>query len=269
MRRLFVFPSFAELLIEYWQIQFGEDVVALKKILVFALFFVLLSVQAAFAANVNIITSDGITNRDIENTVKAINMTGRYMDANFQRRLRTDVTLNLVTADSKIASDESGSFSTNGKITITIKDSSSDYRTVFLVAHELVHQYQQDIAPPSTLNKNMWMTEGMADYIAMKTANQLGKDRTQAFWKYAKTSREYPIGLSSVSSRRDWNENSQTWNLYPLADRAVFCLATKYPEQMLFAYILALNTHTAEEAMRLTYGIGMGEILEKPAKGKG
>ena len=177
--------------------------------------------------------------------------------------------MNLVTADSKVASDESGSFSTNGKITITIKDSTNDYRTVFLVAHELVHQYQQDIAPPSTLNKNMWMTEGMADYIAMKIANQLGKDRTQAFWKYAKTSREYPIGLSSVSSRRDWNENSQTWNLYPLADRAVFCLATKYPEQMLFAYILALNTHTAEEAMRLTYGIGMGEILEKPAKGKG
>lgn len=242
---------------------FGKRIARLLPSILF--FFAVVICVPAEAANVDIVTGNGITNRDVTNAVHAVELTGQYMYQNFQRSLMTDVSLKLVSADDEAPANSSGSFSTNGRIVITIKESSNDYRTIFLVAHELVHQYQQDIASPDTLNKNMWFTEGMADYFAMKIANQTGNDRTAAFLRHGERARGLAVSLKDIAPRRQWVLKSQEVNLYPLADLAAIRLAQRFPENSFFAYILSLNTHSAEEAMRLTYGIGMDDIIDIPS----
>lgn len=230
----------------------------MKKIFFLLLSLVIFPCQVAFAnVNVNIITSDGITERDITNTARAIQYTGSYMYSHFQRQLHSNITLSLVKADNDLPKNDSGSFSTQGNITVAIKDSGNDYRTIFLVAHELIHQYQLDIVTPDTLNKNLWFTEGMADYFAMKIANMTGQDRTKSFLKYALQSCNYDIPLKDITTRDGWTFYSKTMNPYIIADSAILQITSKHSDETLFGYLLTLQTHTADEAMRLIYGINM------------
>lgn len=234
----------------------------MKKIFFLLLSLIIFPCQVSFAnVNVNIVTSDGITERDVTNTARAIQYTGSYMYSHFQRRLHSNITLSLVKSDDDLPKNGSGSFSTQGNITVAIKNSENDYRTVFLVAHELIHQYQLDIVTPDTLNKNLWFTEGMADYFAMKIANMKGQDRTKDFMKYALQSRNYNIPLKDIITRDGWEFYSETMSPYIIADQAVLQITSKYSDDTLFGYLLALQTHTADEAMRLIYGINMDKLL--------
>ena len=236
----------------------------IRKFFLSAVFYFSLAVfscMPASAANVNIITSDGLTDRDVTNAVRATELTGRYMFENFQRRLLTDVMLELVPVDENTTASEPKSFSKNGRIVVSIKDSTNDYRTIFLVAHELVHQYQQDVATPDTLNKNLWFTEGMADYLAMRIANQTGSDKTEDFIRQAQRGYAYDVSLAQIAPRGGWTSASRSQSLYPLADLAVIHLSQQSSEQSFFAYLLALNTHTAEESLHIVYGIKMDEVI--------
>lgn len=227
----------------------------------------LLAVPSAYAANINIVTTEGVTMKDITNTARAIQYTGTYMYTHYQKRLETDVSL-TIRKGTRAQIDESGSFTRNGDVTVAFTNEDSDYREIFLVAHELIHQYQLDAVIPDTLNKNIWFTEGMADYLAMQIANMMGKDQSKTFQNYGKRGLSYGIKLSEICSRTRWNFYSKDNNLYPLADFAMYELFSRYSAKNPFAYLLILQTHSADEAMRLTYGISMDNLLDGAIKSK-
>lgn len=230
-------------------------------ITIISLFIPLHHANASPNAVINISTSSGITDSDIQNTLKTINLTNSYMKTNFNRVLLNNVSLKLIKDNSLGNSRTSQSFSKHGYVVVTLKDTYTDYYSMFLVAHELIHQYQLDAVPYTILNKNLWFTEGMADYLAMKISNINGKNMEYAFRNYAQSSLNFNYSLHDITSRDGWEYHSKNSNPYAMADRAVLSLVNQYSKDLLFTYLNTLTTHDAEAALRLVYGLEINDII--------
>ena len=237
-------------------------------IAVFALFCSATSI--GYCANISINHAGDVSEAQIRHIVNATNRTVKFMEQNFARKLSRDITINIYSDNHQsdfLSANETdnsvGGKSSVGTVNLVINPNSTEYYICFLTAHELVHQYQMDVLGSyQVLNKNMWFTEGMADYIGSKVAEPLNPAMTQKFRKNAITqSYADPISLFSITDKASWRKNfSVKKKTYAKADLAIIYLVDTYSQELLFPYLFHLYKEAPSTALKNTYGISMADL---------
>jgi hypothetical protein len=177
-----------------------------------------------------------------------------------------DVDVHLHNKNNGKEQDKTTGNASPGKINIWLNQSDNAYKTCFLVAHELTHQYQIEQVGKDTLNKNMWFTEGMADMVGVQVANAYDQSKFRAFARSAASKvRNAGVQLSWFERRKAWNDAYQNGTpVYAKADLAMIYLTSKYPSMLMWSYLYNLkdDSTTASGALQRTYGITAEELDE-------
>lgn len=258
-----------------------------QKFILSLMFIFILSISTCFAADndatiptptsrVVINPSGDIPSYQVEYVSTAVQSTIDYMNANFNRTLDRNVTINIVNGDdssslfsSKEISSNIGGKSEADTINLIINSSSSEYYITFLTAHELIHQYQMNCyGSMKTLNKNLWFIEGMADVLGMEIASPINPAMDTKFRNVAKTnSLSYPIKLSDITDKQSWRQAFYSKEkTYVKADLAVLYLVDNYSPTLLFVYLNNLYNSSANNALKETYNIDI-DTLENSIMG--
>lgn len=223
-----------------------------------------------YCANISINHAGDVSETQIQHVVSATNRTVKFMEQNFARKLSRDITINIYSDTHQsdfLSANETdnsvGGKSSVGTVNLVINPNSTEYYICFLTAHELVHQYQMDaLGSYQVLNKNMWFTEGMADYIGSKVAEPINPAMTQKFRKNAATqSYADPISLFSITDKASWRKNfNAKKKTYAKADLAIIYLVDTYSQDLLFPYLFHLYNEAPSTALKNTYGINMADL---------
>ncbi len=229
-------------------------------------------VSIAEAAHIDVTNVD-VDEAKIDKVVQTIRDVDDYIHANFDGRgLRMDVRVVVATEASKIprmfsmselGSDRVGARSRMGIVQVIADPNKSDERLCFLTAHELIHQYQASaIGGMEFLGKNMWLTEGMADVLALKIVGDYGMQERflQNTMRYAGEN----LSLKNITQKQGWN-NAFNRGLHPyaIADRVVWYLVNNYPEENLFTMLDLLSYYSASDSLAAVYGLSLEELSEE------
>ena len=194
----------------------------------FALLFCLITATAG-AAHIEVVNVD-VDDQAISDVVSAAMLVDKYMSEH-GHGLITEVKVYVSTeplpnlfSNSELMSDRIGGRSKFGVIQVLANEERSGYRLQFLTAHELIHQYQAScIGGMGALKKNMWLTEGMADVLAVEI---LGDNEMKGRFLY--NARQWAgegLRLSEITSQPNWTSAFNTGrHPYAKADLAVYYL---------------------------------------------
>lgn len=221
----------------------------------------------AEATSINIVNVDA-TEEDIDDVYEAVVMTEAFMrDSLPNYPLVMDVTIYVSQSEqpnlfslSELKGDRIGGRSQFGVINILTKENRKGYRLKFLAAHELIHQYQASITGGlKTLSKNMWLTEGMADVLALHI---LGNETMNSrFFASARQKIYEPFTLGSITNSNGWyNVFHSGRHPYAKAGIAVEYLYQNYPTEYLFKAVEELQFHNANDSMKKVFGMSVSEI---------
>lgn len=250
----------------------------LCKILVLAIACSILQAASCFANSVISIDSDPTIGSEQEHiALNAVNKTTIYMLQKYGSTLDSDISVFLMDKETRgsgsgfsendIANNVGGK-STVGSINLQITPTSSEYYITFLVAHELVHQYQMgSYGSTNMMNKNMWFIEGMADVLAVEIASPVNPSMASKFKEQAMASMyNCPYTLDEITDKIGWRKAFKTnEKVYAKADLAVLWLYNNYPHDRLFEYMRNLYTFDANSALKVVYGISIRELNDKIA----
>lgn len=201
--------------------------------------------------------------------VKAVNKTIELMEAAVPKSygvdLTSDVTVNVYAREKSGQSDSSGN-SKPGQVIVWIGSDDSPYKAAFLTAHELIHQYQMELVGNETLNLNMWLTEGMADYFGVAFADLYdGESQFKSFASSAiKKTKGKALDLSWIEKKTPWKAAyDKGLPVYAKADTGVMYLAKVYSPKKLWTFLQNIKeTKNTDAAMLLTYGLSEKKLEE-------
>lgn len=132
-------------------------------------------------------------------------------------------------------------------IIMTVTPSSARASRIFLIAHELMHQFQMQVTAPVTPWRLYWMSEGVADAVAARTVESAGYAAAgsyQARWlgtlRRASVRPELP-GLGTMEGWFAWLDRSGSSATYALAGLAALYLADRAGHGAILAYFRALS----------------------------
>ena len=248
-----------------------------KQIILFSFMFLFVLSSNCFAYDIQINPTSEIPKHQVDAVAEGVNKTLNYMSNVYGRGIDKDIIINVtsnlgastVLSNSEINNNVGGK-SKEGEINLVINPQSTRYYIVFLTAHELVHQYQlSNYGSYAVLNKNMWFTEGMADYLGAKIAAPINTSMFQQFKNNANTkSMIYNISLEEITDKASWKYHFQSKHeTYSKADLAMIYLYEHYSPLLMFAYFNHLYSESADEALKNTFNISIAELNEAITSG--
>ncbi len=238
----------------------------MKKVLLALMFF--FSFSQAFAANLEIVNM-GVSEESEQDIVVASKEAARWMKENFNHSLRHDVRLYLVPSANDLPEmflgggidlNRISARSKRGVIGVIDDGTKTTYYLAFLAIHELIHQYQMSaIGGTATLEKNMWLTEGMADVLAVYILDN--EEMRLRFLANARRFRGEDLSLRSITQRSGWvKAYNAGLHPYAKADLAVHYLMANYSPYDLFALMNLMAINDIDEAMNKVYGITVEDL---------
>ena len=241
-----------------------------KQIVLFSFVFLVVLSSNCFAYDLHVNPTAEIPQHQTDAVVEGVNRTLNYMSTVYGKGIDRDIVINVTSnlgASSVLSNNEInnnvGGKSKEGEINLVINPQSTRYYIVFLTAHELVHQYQlSNYGSYTVLNKNMWFTEGMADYIGAKVAAPIDTSMFNKFKTNAKVkSSVYNLRLEEITDKASWKYHfSQKHETYSKADLAMIYLYENYSPLLMFAYFNHLYSESADVALKNTFNISISEL---------
>lgn len=141
---------------------------------------------------------------------------------------------------------------------------------VFVAAHELAHQYEDQLSQ-GRHHQIMWLTEGVADYVGAKVVERvrLGSvaDIAGRWGRQFATAPQRP-SLGRLHGRADWAAAVHRHGgavVYRASDLAVLRLVELREERALFGYFRRLRDMAADEAFRESFGLDL-DLFERRAE---
>ena len=240
-------------------------------------YFVTLTSITSAATKVDIAPSKSITKQEVRYAVNAVSRITKYMREKHGEVLTNNVRIYLHRTGDKVSSNFGGSVDSGeeggqavlGQINVNLPMGADEYYITFIIAHEMTHQYQMLDTGVSTLNRNLWFVEGMADVIGTRVANEVNPGMYDKFVNnaFVQTAR-HPIGLYVITTRDGWKNNYERGaKTYAKADLALIYLTTRFPDSYMFKYMFALSVSSPEEALKSVYGIESIADLEVELEG--
>ena len=240
-------------------------------------YFVTITSITSAAAKVDIAPSKSVTKQEVQYAINAVSRVTKYMREKHGEILTNNVRIYLHRTGDKVSSNFGGSVDSGdeggqavlGQINVNLPADANEYYITFIIAHEMVHQYQMLDTGVSTLNRNLWFVEGMADVIGTRVANEVNPRMYDKFVNnaFAQTAR-HPIGLYVITTREGWKDHYERGaKTYAKADLALIYLTTRFPDSYMFKYMYALSVSSPEEALKSVYGIESIADLEVELEG--
>lgn len=157
---------------------------------------------------------------------------------------------------------KTNSASTSGKVILVNADPmTKEHAQYAMVAHELTHQFQYQMASEESQNQLFWLTEGFADWIGSKVAQAAHKgqmEQDRRTWLFRIHARGAHPPLHQLNSRVDWNRAGTEFQgniQYRTAGLAVFYLSTRCGEAKLIQYFQAIDGRNNEEVFADVFGM--------------
>ena len=238
----------------------------LKKLLLL-IAFCLCFLARVEAASIEIINVDA-SEEDINDVYDAVQVAEQYMSENFpEHALIMNVKIYVSTSEqpnlfslSELKSDRVGGRSKMGLINVITSGERKGYRLKFLTVHELIHQHQASVlGGMQSLKKNMWLTEGMADILALHILDN--PEMNHRFLYNAKMKIGEQFTLGQITPSKGWNEVFHTGR-HPYAKAGLACeyLYQNFPTENFFKVIEELPFRTPDEALQKVYGFSIHEL---------
>lgn len=136
----------------------------------------------------------------------------------------------------------------------------------FLLAHELTHKFQRQIAG-SQAGKVMWLLEGLADAEGVQAAAKQGYwrvDQYKANWQAGLMTMKSRPGLQELTSGEDWSKAMSAYGsaaVYKTAGLAVLILMDRYGQEKVWNYFAEIGQGKEPEAVfQQVFGLSFAEF---------
>ena len=137
---------------------------------------------------------------------------------------------------------------------------------VFILAHELTHQYQRELAGANA-DGVKWMLEGMAEAVGAQLVARAGffsVPQYKANWQTGIAMSPQKPFLNELRTSSGWSNSLTTYGgplTYKTAGLATLILLERYGTPKFLAYFRELNRgSTPEEAFRKAFDLDMGQF---------
>jgi hypothetical protein len=151
----------------------------------------------------------------------------------------------------------------NGLIVINADGTPTPRQRTFLVAHELTHQYQRQIAG-SKAGEIMWMLEGMAEAVGAQVVARQGFMSVEQYktnWQNGIRIANHKPLLSALYTRRDWSNALSAYGsglTYKTAGFSNLVLLERYSIQQILKYFTVLGRGgNAADAFFDSFGVSI------------
>lgn len=196
---------------------------------------------------------DGADPQDIELIRDVTVAAGRYYEKQLGRRLRGEVTIKVVLADSlskaAFATKDTTFYLGNAKW------SEGDYYyKSYLIAHELFHNFQWDIGDSKAFLIPAWFMEGAADYAAFNFLAARGDFEYEDQLLYSK---------AQMSKARLGDFVTVHQSEYALAFVAVDFLLRDRGMKALAAFYARLPTMEWRDSFHATFGLSVDSFIDE------
>jgi len=155
-------------------------------------------------------------------------------------------------------------------IIVTITSSSARASRMHLVAHELTHQLEMQVAAPASPWQLYWMAEGVADAVTARIVESGGyapSGTYQARWLESLRRAPRRPELHELGTMESWFaslDRSGSPATYALAGLAALSLVDRFGHGAILAYFRALNGHNdAATAFQRGFGRPLESFLEE------
>lgn len=135
----------------------------------------------------------------------------------------------------------------------------------FLIAHELTHQYQRQIAG-NRASQVIWLLEGMSETVGAQVVAKQGYfrlDQYQSNWQNGLQMTASKPNLSELETRADWSRSLSQYSspiTYKTAGLAVLTLTQQFGEQKILDYFKGLGRGlNPETAFQNAFGMSMAD----------
>jgi len=134
------------------------------------------------------------------------------------------------------------------------------------IIHEIVHQYQSDIAASDARGILTWVREGMADAIAAQVLDKTGlrtmEDDRQGWLSLARKYKAFPE-FSALNDLNGWyaaQDRYGSWCPDATAYLAVDLLVQRKGHDALIAYLRSAKTQDAASAFQDAFGVSLDDF---------
>jgi hypothetical protein len=155
--------------------------------------------------------------------------------------------------------DKSVGLSSRGKIVEDLGRQDNIAEKIFVAAHELTHQFQ-DQASGGRHGTVRWLSEGAADYLAAKVVERSRLGSLAAYrarWTRLVAAAAARPSLAALRGYGDWTAAENRYGgglIYRLSDLAVLRLVELRGDRALFAFFRRLHDLDADRAFQETFG---------------
>lgn len=177
---------------------------------------------------------------------------------------------------SPVAADEKAEYAlgVSGRSTIIERPGrqAKPANVVFLLCHELTHQYQAQ-AGRGRFAAVHWLSEGVADYLAARLVEEMGLGRLDGYrrhWAKTVAAVSDRPRLAWLHGRDDWNAARKRFGaglVYRMSDLAVLELVDRKGSGALFEYFTALRDMSPEQAFEKAFELDLA-TFEVQAEGR-
>ncbi|HEY3425323.1 MAG TPA: hypothetical protein VGL27_11045 [Negativicutes bacterium] len=261
--------------------------------LVFCLSVTTALTACAFAANSTVDSSShetftieqqaGVTDQSVNEIQQAADATKQFFADSMGLALEKPVTLVLTPdrpsyiaevitrfkiseLDAERAAKGTDALAGKDLIIINVSGIPTVRQKTFLIAHELTHKYQYQLAGPQA-SKVMWLLEGMAESIGAQVVAR------QGYWKLDQYYNNWQSGLRLTANKPTLGEleTRDGWSLsisqygspytYKTAGLAVLVLTERFGQQQVLDYFTRLGRgETPETAFQNAFGTTMSDF---------
>lgn len=257
-----------------------REISAMKFIMAFLVMFFVCSVNLAYANQFRIEVQPGVNPAVTADTAVAVQHSVQFCNENFHFQLSQPVTI-MIVANTKAYQEElqktlgvdevaaarwartSAAVSGQNKILRNGAAAVSDGDRIFLVAHEMTHQYQRNIGFPSEC---AWLVEGMADAVAAHVTQDVGRrsvnEYRDAWGRLLQKQAQIP-SLSDLSTRQGWSDSLQLFGVsvtYRTAGLTVLQLWDDYGFDKVLEFYRRSITDGPNAAFEAVFGFPLEEF---------
>jgi len=226
----------------------------------------------------------GITSEAADEIQQAADATTRFFINNTGMRLKNQVII-ILTTDRRSYIDEiitkfkiseleaervaRGTHALSGKNLIIVDMSGipTARQKTFLIAHELTHHYQRQIAGNRAGNV-MWMLEGMAETVGAQVVAQQGYLQIEQYknnWRTGLAKTADKPSLSQLKTSNDWSRSISQYGsslAYKTAGLAVLMLTERFGQEKVLDYFAELRQgEDPEVTFQNIFGITMTDFI--------
>lgn len=155
----------------------------------------------------------------------------------------------------------------DGLIVINMAGVPTSRQKIFLVAHEMTHQYQRQLAGRQA-GEVKWLLEGMAETVGAQVVARRGymtlEDYKNNWW----TGLEHTVSrpnLSEMKTAEGWSAALSRYGspvTYKTAGLAVLILTERYGQQSVLNYFTLLGQgESSDESFQKAFGLSMADFI--------